>query len=177
MLCVNLLLVGYSLVSFETVMTIPTYFMICLVTLGLKARLGQSAHVMATRWVGMCSNGRSGKRRCSRCRCWRGDPLMATCRSADGHVVAMWWSRWPRGGHVVVAMVTWWPHPLLQETAVSLSDPFGGDAVDFETDQFMASILANAKSLILADSDSEAQMYFPVSPYVRGEQQFGGFTA
>lgn len=36
----------------------------------------------------------------------------------------------------------------LKETAVALSDPFGMDAVDFETDVFMARIMINTKELI-----------------------------
>ena len=36
----------------------------------------------------------------------------------------------------------------LKETSVALSDPFGMDAVDFETDVFMARIMINTKELI-----------------------------
>merc|ERR1719482_1158661 len=36
----------------------------------------------------------------------------------------------------------------LKETAIALSDPFGMDAVDFETDVFMARIMINTKELI-----------------------------
>ena len=36
----------------------------------------------------------------------------------------------------------------LKETAVALADPFGMDAVDFETDVFMARIMINTKELI-----------------------------
>jgi hypothetical protein len=36
MLSLNLLLMAYALIEFETVMTIPSFFMICLIALGLK---------------------------------------------------------------------------------------------------------------------------------------------
>merc|ERR1711871_1682791 len=36
----------------------------------------------------------------------------------------------------------------LKETAIARSDPFGMDAVDFETDVFMARIMINTKELI-----------------------------
>ena len=36
----------------------------------------------------------------------------------------------------------------LKETAIALSDPFGMDPVDFETDVFMARIMINTKELI-----------------------------
>ena len=39
----------------------------------------------------------------------------------------------------------------LKETAVALSDPFGMDAVDFETDVFMARIMINTKELTVPD--------------------------
>ena len=67
MLSLNLLLIAYSMIEFETVMTIPCFFIIVLVCLGLK------------------------------------------------------------------------------ETAVALADPFGGDDVDFETEVYMANMLANTK--------------------------------
>jgi len=83
MLNVNLVMVGYALISFDTLLTVPVFLIICLVCLGLK------------------------------------------------------------------------------ETAVSLADPFGGDAVDFETDVFMASILANAKALITHYTDIKTQLPLP----------------
>ena len=74
MLSLNLLLMAYAMIEFETIMTIPCFFIIALVALGLK------------------------------------------------------------------------------ETAVSLSDPFGGEDVDFETEVYMAQMLANAKSMISEDA-------------------------
>ena len=41
----------------------------------------------------------------------------------------------------------------LKETAVALSDPFGGDDVDFNADVFMASMLANTKAMISPSAD------------------------
>ena len=41
----------------------------------------------------------------------------------------------------------------LKETAVALSDPFGGDDVDFNVDVFMASMLANTKAMIAPSAD------------------------
>merc|ERR1719231_946118 len=70
MMSVNLLVVSYALIEAGTPMSIPVYFIICFVCLGLK------------------------------------------------------------------------------ETAIALSDPFGMDAVDFETDVFMARIMINTKELI-----------------------------
>jgi len=70
MLSINLVIVAYALIFYDSVMTIPVYFIVCLVLQGLK------------------------------------------------------------------------------ECAVALSDPFGGDAVDFEVDIFLANILANTKALI-----------------------------
>jgi len=75
MLSLNLLMCGYAMIEFSTVMTIPVFFIVCLVLLGLK------------------------------------------------------------------------------ETAVALSDPFGGDDVDFNVDIFMASMLANAKAMISPSAD------------------------
>jgi len=72
---VNLGLLAYALVSWETVLTIPAFFITCLVMLGLK------------------------------------------------------------------------------ETSIAISDPFGGDAVDFETDQYMAALLANTKALLTQRSE------------------------
>jgi len=79
MLSLNLLLIAYSMIEFETVMTIPTFFIIVLVCLGLK------------------------------------------------------------------------------ETAVALADPFGGDDVDFETEVYMANMLANSKALISPSADYNPQ--------------------
>ena len=70
MLNLNLVVVAYALIEANTIMSIPCYFIICFVCLGLK------------------------------------------------------------------------------ETAIALSDPFGMDAVDFETDVFMARIMINTKELI-----------------------------
>merc|ERR1719230_2192877 len=70
MLSVNLLVIAYALIEAGTIMSIPVYFSICFVCLGLK------------------------------------------------------------------------------ETAIALSDPFGMDPVDFETDVFMARIMINTKELI-----------------------------
>ena len=75
MLSLNLLLIAYSMIEFETVMTIPCFFIIVLVCLGLK------------------------------------------------------------------------------ETAVALADPFGGDDVDFETEVYMANMLANTKAMISPSAD------------------------
>ena len=75
MLTVNLLLVAYAMIGAGTLMSIPTYFIIALVTLGMK------------------------------------------------------------------------------ETAVALSDPFGLDAVDFETDAFMGGIMLNTKAMIAPNAD------------------------
>jgi len=70
MMSVNLLVVSYALVEASTIMSVPVFFIVCFVCLGLK------------------------------------------------------------------------------ETAIALSDPFGMDAVDFETDVFMARIMINTKELI-----------------------------
>merc|ERR1719446_1940187 len=75
MLSLNLLVCGYSMIEFGTFMTIPVFFIVCLVLLGLK------------------------------------------------------------------------------ETAVALSDPFGGDDVDFAVDAFMAAILSNTKAMISPAAD------------------------
>merc|ERR1712070_1048729 len=79
MLSLNLLLIAYSMIEFETVMTIPCFFIIVLVCLGLK------------------------------------------------------------------------------ETAVALADPFGGDDVDFETEVYMANMLANSKAMISPSADYVSQ--------------------
>jgi len=70
MMSVNLLVMAYAMIEANTIMSIPTFFIVCFVCLGLK------------------------------------------------------------------------------ETAIALSDPFGMDAVDFETDVFMARIMINTKELI-----------------------------
>jgi len=70
MMSVNLIVMSYALIEANTILSIPTFFIICFVCLGLK------------------------------------------------------------------------------ETAIALSDPFGMDAVDFETDVFMARIMINTKELI-----------------------------
>merc|ERR1719197_1047983 len=75
MLSLNLLIISYSMIEFSTIMSIPTFFVICLVCQGLK------------------------------------------------------------------------------ETAVALADPFGGDDVDFETDNYMAAVLANCKAIISPAAD------------------------
>ena len=75
MLSLNLLLLSYALVYFETVMTFPCFFIICLISIGLK------------------------------------------------------------------------------ETAVALSDPFGADDVDFDTELYMASMLANVKAQITPEAE------------------------
>merc|ERR1719161_48053 len=67
---VNLLVLSYAMIEASTIMSIPAYFIVCFVCLGLK------------------------------------------------------------------------------ETALALSDPFGMDPVDFETDVFMARIMINTKELI-----------------------------
>ena len=41
----------------------------------------------------------------------------------------------------------------LKETAVALSDPFGDDDVDFDTELYMANALAGVKSQISADAE------------------------
>jgi len=70
MMSVNLLVMAYAMIEANTIMSVPTFFIVCFVCLGLK------------------------------------------------------------------------------ETAIALSDPFGMDAVDFETDVFMARIMINTKELI-----------------------------
>ena len=51
----------------------------------------------------------------------------------------------------------------LKETAIALSDPFGMDAVDFETDVFMARIMINTKELIGVNAAYTPQMV-PLPP-------------
>eukprot|EP00326_Haptolina_ericina_P016419 CAMPEP_0181193606 /NCGR_PEP_ID=MMETSP1096-20121128/13907_1 /TAXON_ID=156174 ORGANISM="Chrysochromulina ericina, Strain CCMP281" /NCGR_SAMPLE_ID=MMETSP1096 /ASSEMBLY_ACC=CAM_ASM_000453 /LENGTH=333 /DNA_ID=CAMNT_0023283081 /DNA_START=57 /DNA_END=1058 /DNA_ORIENTATION=- len=85
MLSLNLVLIAYSMIGFGTVMSIPVFFIICLVLLGLK------------------------------------------------------------------------------ETAVALSDPFGGDDVDFNIDIFMAAMLANTKAMIAPSADYVSDTLEPPS--------------
>lgn len=80
MLSLNLLLIAYSMIEFETIMTIPCFFIIVLVCIGLK------------------------------------------------------------------------------ETAVALADPFGGDDVDFETEAYMAKMLADCKAIISPGADYTPQL-------------------
>ena len=74
MLSINLIIVAYALIFFDTYMSVPCFFITCLVMQGLK------------------------------------------------------------------------------ECAVALSDPFGGDDVDFDTASFMQQILNNTKALISRDA-------------------------
>ena len=53
----------------------------------------------------------------------------------------------------------------LKETAVALSDPFGMDPVDFETDVFMARIMINTKELI-SRSANYVPKFLPLPPDV-----------
>ena len=53
----------------------------------------------------------------------------------------------------------------LKETAVAISDPFGMDAVDFETDVFMARIMMNTKELIARQANYVPKM-MPLPPDV-----------
>ena len=53
----------------------------------------------------------------------------------------------------------------LKETVVALSDPFGGDDVDFDTDAFMAGVLNNTKALITnAAAYKSTPLKFPAPP-------------
>ena len=53
----------------------------------------------------------------------------------------------------------------LKETAVALSDPFGGDDVAFDTDAFMAGVLNNTKALISSGAAYKpAALRFPAPP-------------
>lgn len=45
----------------------------------------------------------------------------------------------------------------LKETAVALADPFGGDDVDFETEVYMANMLANSKAMISPSAEYTPQ--------------------
>ena len=85
MMSVNLLVMAYAMIESSTIMSIPTFFMISFVCLGLK------------------------------------------------------------------------------ETAIALSDPFGMDPVDFETDVFMARIMINTKELI-AKSATYVPQELPLPP-------------
>ena len=46
----------------------------------------------------------------------------------------------------------------LKECAVALADPFGGDAVDFDVDLFLANILSNARALIAKDAAFQLEL-------------------
>ena len=62
----------------------------------------------------------------------------------------------------------------LKETAIALSDPFGMDAVDFETDVFMARIMINTKELISRQANYvRTEMPLPAMT-VFGEELDGG---
>ena len=88
MMSVNLLITSYAMIEASTIMSVPTYFIICFVCLGLK------------------------------------------------------------------------------ETAIALSDPFGMDPVDFETDVFMARIMINTKELISRQANYVPQaMPLPIMTY------------
>ena len=54
----------------------------------------------------------------------------------------------------------------LKETAVALADPFGGDDVDFETEVYMANMLANTKAMISPSAD-----YTPLMLPLAGKPQ------
>lgn len=54
----------------------------------------------------------------------------------------------------------------LKETSVALSDPFGMDAVDFETDVFMARIMINTKELISRQANYVPKL-MPLPPDVQ----------
>jgi len=56
----------------------------------------------------------------------------------------------------------------LKETAVALADPFGGDDVDFETEVYMANMLANTKAMISPSAD-----YTPLMLPLAGKQPAG----
>ena len=86
MLSINLVLVAYALVFFETYLSVPCFFVTCLVMQGLK------------------------------------------------------------------------------EVAVALSDPFGGDDVDFPTHEYMSAMLDNAKALISRDAVYRPGTYLDLPP-------------
>jgi len=100
MLSINLVLVAYALIFFDSYMTVPVYFITCLVLQGLK------------------------------------------------------------------------------EVAVALSDPFGGDDVDFDTASFMQQIFASTKALISRDAVFKpgTTLKCPPETIVVG-QRVGGFAA
>ena len=52
----------------------------------------------------------------------------------------------------------------LKECAVALADPFGGDAVDFDVDLFLANILSNARALIAKDAAFQPGTHMPCPP-------------
>ena len=102
MLSVNLVLVAYALVFFNTYMSVPCYFITCLVMQGLK------------------------------------------------------------------------------EVAVALSDPFGGDDVDFDVQEFMRVILENSKALISRDGVFKPGTRMEPPPdkvAVRGQMVSGPYQA
>ena len=86
MLSINLVLVAYALIFFNTYVSVPCYFVTCLVMQGLK------------------------------------------------------------------------------EVAVALSDPFGGDDVDFPTHEYMSAMLDNAKALISRDAVYRPGTYLDLPP-------------
>jgi predicted membrane chloride channel (bestrophin family) len=94
MLSVNLVLVAYSLTFIDSIMTVPLFFIVCLVLQGLK------------------------------------------------------------------------------ECAVALADPFGGDAVDFDVDLFLANILSNARALIAKDAAFQPGTHMPCPPL--GKEELSG---
>ena len=70
----------------------------------------------------------------------------------------------------------------MKETAVALSDPFGGDAVDFDCDQFMASILNNTRAMLSRGAELKpAQLPVPAMLLDAAsgdyERRVGGYAA
>ena len=70
----------------------------------------------------------------------------------------------------------------MKETAVMLSDPFGGDAVDFDCDQFMASILNNTRAMLSRGAELKpAQLPVPAMLLDAAsgdyERRVGGYAA
>jgi len=59
----------------------------------------------------------------------------------------------------------------LKECAVALSDPFGGDAVDFDVDLFLANILSNTRALIAKDAAFQPGTRMPCPPLGNNLQQ------
>jgi len=45
-----------------------------------------------------------------------------------------------------------------KETAIMLSDPFGNDAVDFDTDLFMSRMMVNVKALLSPQGDYHGEV-------------------